>query len=87
MWGSERIFDPRTGKLRLHPRTPVTVVAGPPLDLSRWQGADATAVTLGEITEAIMLHLRDMLAEIRGGTAPALYAPNTANRSRAKGQL
>jgi 1-acyl-sn-glycerol-3-phosphate acyltransferase len=87
MWGPERLFDPRTRKLRLHPRTPVTVIAGPPLDLSRWQGAEETAATLGEITEAVMLHLRDMLAEIRGGTAPALYAPNTANRSRAKGQL
>ena len=34
MWGPERIFDPRTSKLRLRPRTPVTVVAGPPIDLS-----------------------------------------------------
>jgi 1-acyl-sn-glycerol-3-phosphate acyltransferase len=87
MWGPERIFDPRTRRLRLRPRTPVTVVAGPPLDLSRWHGAEPTGATLGEITEAIMLQLRDMLAEIRGGTAPALYAPNIANHSRAKGQL
>jgi hypothetical protein len=61
---------------------PVTVVAGEPLDLSRWQGADPTATTLGEITETIMLRLRDMLAEIRGGTPPPLYTPAPAKRSR-----
>ena len=39
MWGPQQLFDPRTKKLRLRPRTPVTVVAGPPVDLSRWAGA------------------------------------------------
>jgi 1-acyl-sn-glycerol-3-phosphate acyltransferase len=85
MWGPQSIFDPRTAKLRLRPRTPVTVVAGQPLDLSAWQGADPTAETLTEITEAIMLHLRDMLADIRGGTPPPLYTPNPPKRSRTKG--
>jgi 1-acyl-sn-glycerol-3-phosphate acyltransferase len=75
MWGPERIFDPRTKKIRLRPRTPVTVTAGPPLDLSHWEGAEPTATTLAQITDAIMLHLRDMLAEIRGGTPPPLYVP------------
>ena len=61
------IFDPRTHKLRPVPRTPVTVVAGPPLDLCRWQGAHADhARCSSEITEHIMLVLRDMVAELRG---------------------
>ena len=76
MWGPQRIFDVRTKKLRLRPRTPVTVVAGPPLDLSRWAGRDPSTQVLGEITEAIMLRLWDMLAEVRGETAPpVLYTP------------
>src|SRR5439155_16063690 len=49
MWGPQQIFDPRTKKLRLRPRTPVTVVAGPPVDLSRWAGAAPTTQTLNEI--------------------------------------
>ncbi len=53
----------------------MTVVAGPPLDLSKWAGAAATAATLQEITEHIMLVLRDMVAEIRGGTPPPLWQP------------
>jgi len=76
MWGPERIFDPRTGKLKLRPRTPVTVVAGPPVDLSRWAGATPTREILTEMTEEIMLRLRQMLAEVRGGTPPPLYQPN-----------
>ena len=75
MWGPERLFDPRTRKLRPVPRTPVTVVAGPPIDLSRWEGVTANATALAEITEQFMLVLRDMVAEIRGGTPPPLWQP------------
>jgi 1-acyl-sn-glycerol-3-phosphate acyltransferase len=73
MWGPQRIFDPRTGKLRLRPRTPVTVRAGPPVDLRRWAGATPTREILTEMTDEIMIRLRDMLAEIRGGPPPPLY--------------
>jgi 1-acyl-sn-glycerol-3-phosphate acyltransferase len=81
MWGPERLFDPRTKKMRPVPGTPVTVVAGPPIDLSAWAGAAPTAPTLNEITEAIMITLRDMLAEIRGGTPPPLWAPPSRRSS------
>jgi 1-acyl-sn-glycerol-3-phosphate acyltransferase len=73
MWGPERIFDPRSKKLRLKPRTPVTVVAGPALDLSAWAQMPANAPVLQEITDHIMLCLRDMVAQIRGGTPPPLW--------------
>ena len=74
MWGPEQLFDPRTRKLHPKPRTPVTVVAGPPLDMSKWDDATTTTATLAEITEFIMLTLRDMLVDIRGGTAPPLWS-------------
>jgi 1-acyl-sn-glycerol-3-phosphate acyltransferase len=80
MWGPERIFDPRTKKLRPWPRTPVVVKAGPPIDLSAWVGAAPTSGTLHEMTDAIMLHLRDMLVEIRGGTPPPLWSPSKGAR-------
>jgi 1-acyl-sn-glycerol-3-phosphate acyltransferase len=73
MWGPERLFDPRTKRVGLRPRTPVTVVAGPPVDLSRWAGAQPTGAVLAAITEEIMLRIRDMLAEIRGAAPPPLY--------------
>jgi 1-acyl-sn-glycerol-3-phosphate acyltransferase len=74
-WGAAQIFDPRTGKLHLRPRMPVTVVAGPPLDLSRWAGAEPSTATLYEVTDEIMVRLSDMLADIRGGSAPPLWSP------------
>ncbi|WP_432836058.1 lysophospholipid acyltransferase family protein [Dactylosporangium sp. CA-092794] len=75
MWGPQRIYDPRTKRFKLFPRATMTIVADPPLDLSAWADAQPTAQTLGEITDQIMLHLRDMVAEIRGGTPPPLWIP------------
>ena len=72
-WGAERIFDPRTGKLRFRPRTPVSVTAGKPVDLSRWAGATPSRAVLDEMTDAIMLQVRDLLSEIRDGDPPPLY--------------
>jgi 1-acyl-sn-glycerol-3-phosphate acyltransferase len=73
MWGVQNIFDPRTKKLNLRPRIPVTVQAGPPIDLSRWAGMPPNKETLTEIADEMMLRLRDMLAEIRGETPPPLW--------------
>jgi 1-acyl-sn-glycerol-3-phosphate acyltransferase len=81
VWGPQAIFHPRTGKLRLRPRTPVTVVAGPPVDLAGFAGAgagaEATTATLHRITEVVMLRLRDLVADIRGAAAPPLWEPGT----------
>ncbi|MGK5445711.1 lysophospholipid acyltransferase family protein [Micromonospora sp. URMC 105] len=73
MWGPEKLFDPRNNRFGLRPRIPVTVVAGEPVDLSRWAGATPSRVVLEEMTEEIMLSLRDLLAGIRGGTPPPLW--------------
>lgn len=73
MVGPERMFDPRTARFGLRPRTPVTVIAGPPVDLGRWAGATPTRPILEEMTDTIMLRIRDLVAEIRGGTPPPLW--------------
>jgi len=77
-WGPQKIFDPRMPRLRFRPRMPVTVVAGPPIDLSKWTDAPPTAANLYAITDEIMAVLRDMLADLRGEPAPAQpsAAPN-----------
>lgn len=67
-WGAQEMFDPRTRRLRLRPRTPVTVVAGPPIDLSAWRDEPPTAATLQKITDVIMERLREMLTEL--GASP-----------------
>ncbi len=79
LWGPHNLFDPRTKKTRLRPRTPMTVVAGPPLDLSAWAGAPTTAPVLQEITDHIMSALRDQLIAVRGEPAPPLWSPPIAD--------
>jgi 1-acyl-sn-glycerol-3-phosphate acyltransferase len=75
-WGAQHIFDPRRDghqpgrRVHIRPRSPITVVAGPPIDLSKWAGAQPTAANLYAITDEVMTTLRDMLAGIRGETAP-----------------
>ncbi|WP_416900695.1 lysophospholipid acyltransferase family protein [Micromonospora echinospora] len=73
MWGPERIIDPRRNRVSLRPRIPVTVAAGLPVDLGRWADAPPTKATLEEMTDEIMLGIRDLLAGIRGGTPPPLW--------------
>ncbi|WP_328461626.1 1-acyl-sn-glycerol-3-phosphate acyltransferase [Actinoplanes sp. NBC_00393] len=71
-WGAQEIFDPRTNRLKLR-RTHVTVTTGPPVDLSRWAGVEPTRQVLEEMSEKIMLDVRDLLGEIRDGEPPALH--------------
>lgn len=81
MWGPQEIFDPRTQRLRLWRRTSVLVQAGPPIDLSAWHSEEPTPATLHAATDEIMYRLRDMLAAVRGETAPPLWSPRADNRS------
>ncbi|WJK40046.1 lysophospholipid acyltransferase family protein [Solwaraspora sp. WMMA2056] len=82
MWGPQNMYDPRTRKLNLLPRRPVTLRAAKPIDLSRWMGAEPTRAVLEEMTETIMLRLRDMVAELRGAEAPPLYTPVVRRNGR-----
>lgn len=84
-WGPEKIFDPRTKKVRLLPKIPVSLWAGPPVDLSQWAGAEPTGAVLNEMTDAVMLRLRDMLAEIRGETPPPLWGVRDRNDAAENG--
>jgi len=71
-WGPQLLYDPREGHggLHLRPRTPVTLAAGPPVDLAKWEGVEPTAANLHAITDQIMGVLRDMMAEIREEPPP-----------------
>jgi 1-acyl-sn-glycerol-3-phosphate acyltransferase len=83
-WGAYRIFDPRTKKLRPRLRVPVSATSGPPVDLSKWAGAAPTRPVLDEMTEAIMLDIRSLVAGLRGEEPPPLY-DSPARRNKAAG--
>ncbi len=71
-WGAQAVFDPRTNKLKAR-RASVTVTTGEPIDLSRWAGVEPTREVLEEMTDKIMVGIRDLLGTIRDGEPPALY--------------
>lgn len=71
-WGAHEAVPPyaKEKRLRLFPRKTLTVVAGPPVDLSEFQGAEPTAEVLRAITDRIMDAITALLAGIRGEAPP-----------------
>jgi 1-acyl-sn-glycerol-3-phosphate acyltransferase len=70
-WGTQDVLPPGTSRPRLLPRQRVTIVAGPPVDLSRWLGGPRTRTALDAVTAAIMADVTALVAEIRGEQPPA----------------
>ncbi|MDN5934430.1 MAG: 1-acyl-sn-glycerol-3-phosphate acyltransferase [Pseudonocardia sp.] len=77
-WGTQDVLPPGTNRPRLFfPRPRVTIVAGPPVDLSRWLGGPRTRTALDGVTAAIMSDVTALVAGIRGEDPPALpYDPS-----------
>ncbi|KUH38462.1 MULTISPECIES: lysophospholipid acyltransferase family protein [Streptomyces] len=71
-WGANLAMPPyaKRDKLRLFPRKTLTVVAGPPVDLSRFFDVEPTNEVLREATEEIMRAITALLEDIRGEKAP-----------------
>ena len=68
-WGPQ-LFLGRDQRPHPFPRKRVQVKAGPPVDLSRWEGSPADAQTLREVTDAIMSDVAALVGELRGETPP-----------------
>ena len=80
-WGAQKILPYGSFRPHLVPRTTVQVSAGPPVDLSEWEGQPMTAQVLRAATERIMKDITALLADIRGETPPAEpYHPAVARR-------
>jgi hypothetical protein len=48
----------------------MTVMAGPPVDLSPWRDKEMTSEVLREATAAVMQAITQMVEQIRGERAP-----------------
>ena len=69
-WGVQDAVDLYRKKIRLIPRKQHHIVAGEPVDLSRFAGAAPKAETLRAITDTMMGEVRELVAELRGEPAP-----------------
>ena len=70
-WGPQELLEPYGKRPHLLRRPVVHVWAGPPVDLSPWQGRPLDAAVLAEATTAIVDALTGLLERIRGEKAPA----------------
>jgi 1-acyl-sn-glycerol-3-phosphate acyltransferase len=69
-WGTREVLDRYNGRFRPLPRKPITVRCGPPVDLSAYRGRPIDAALLREVTDLLMVRVRELLAEVRGEPAP-----------------
>ena len=70
-WGAQEILDSYRSKgLHLLPPHTITVVAGPPVDLSAWRDRPLDADVLREATSAVMKDITHLLEQVRGDRAP-----------------
>jgi 1-acyl-sn-glycerol-3-phosphate acyltransferase len=69
-WGAQNAVDVYHHRYRLIGRKKVTVVAGAPLDVSRYAGAQPTTSTLRAMTDDFMAAITEQVAWIRGIDPP-----------------
>ena len=80
-WGAQYILPYGSFRPRLLPHRTVRLLAGPPVDLSAFQGLPLTTQTLREATAKIMADVTGLLAQLRDETPPAEpFHPAVARR-------
>ena len=87
-WGAHILWPYGTKKFRPFPRKTMHVLAGPPVDLSKYEGQPLNVQTLEAATMDIMHAIADLLGELRGEKPPEkLYDHHAAIRDRRRKKL
>lgn len=82
-WGSQELMPTYSKKIKLLPRTRITIVAGKPVDLSPWYGKGDDPQALIEATAQVMREITTLLEEIRGEKRPeVIFDPHTSDLPR-----
>jgi 1-acyl-sn-glycerol-3-phosphate acyltransferase len=80
-WGAQRILPYGSYLPRVLPRKTVQVLAGPPVDLSEFEGQPLTNPVLRAATDKIMADVTALLGQLRGEIPPATpFHPAVARR-------
>jgi 1-acyl-sn-glycerol-3-phosphate acyltransferase len=82
-WGAQALMPTYSKKIKLFPRTHITLAAGKPVDLSPWHGKVDDPQALIEATAKVMLEITKLLEEIRGEKRPeVIFDPHTSDLPR-----
>jgi 1-acyl-sn-glycerol-3-phosphate acyltransferase len=85
-WGAQVILPYGSKQPHLVPRHLVKMLAGPPVDLSAYQGQPMNRDVLRAATAAVMADITGLLAQLRGEPAPAAPFDPAAARRAAKAE-
>jgi 1-acyl-sn-glycerol-3-phosphate acyltransferase len=81
-WGTQDILPYGTKKLSVIPRHMVKMLAGPPVDLSAYEGEPLNRDVLRAASATIMADITGLLARLRGEAPPAVpHDPAAARRA------
>jgi 1-acyl-sn-glycerol-3-phosphate acyltransferase len=81
-WGAQVLWPYGTKRFRPFPRKTMRVIAGPPVDLSAYEGRPLDGPTLEAATADIMRAIADLLGELRGEEPPEkLYDPRARRKA------
>jgi 1-acyl-sn-glycerol-3-phosphate acyltransferase len=69
-WGAHRVLAPYATRPKLLPPQTVSVVIGPPVDLSDLMGQEQTAEVLQQATDRIMDAITALVADLRDEAPP-----------------
>lgn len=82
-WGAQEILPTYSKRLKLFPRTKVSVWAGAPLHFTKWIGREDDPVALAEATDYVMAAITSELEKIRGEQAPTeIFDPHLSELPR-----
>ena len=82
-WGAQVLMPTYSKKIKLFPRTQITLKAGKPVDLSQWYGREDDQQALIEATAKVMREITTLLEEIRGEKRPeVIFDPHTSDLPR-----
>jgi 1-acyl-sn-glycerol-3-phosphate acyltransferase len=71
-WGPQKVLPPYSKKLRIFPRTTISILMGDPLDLSKWKGRADDQQAIEEAADFIMDRITELLEILRYEKAPAV---------------
>jgi len=85
-WGPQRVLDYHSKRLHLRPRTPAEYLVGHPVDLAAQRarvraGEPLTNELLREVTDLLMVQIRDQLGEVRGEQPPVAFSVRPPRRA------
>lgn len=86
VFGAQQILPYGAKRPDLLPRKTMRILAGPPVDLSRYADAPAEPATYRAVTDAVMADVTGLVAQLRGEPAPARpYDPRVGRSDETSG--